>query len=105
MKEGDPSNEFFVMLEGSVNILKGELPTLVGAEHGTTCLGEAALLGVAGRSATVRAESKVRTLVFQKSALESLMREDQGFGYRLMAAMAGVLFGKLSRLSARMGGS
>lgn len=76
IKEGDMGNEMFVILKGYVNIMKGE------GEHSITlatiqpgdAFGEMALLRHTTRSATAKAQGRVKLFVLDEQVLHRLQR-------------------------------
>jgi len=76
-REGDPGEELFVLVEGSVEVEKETegatrtLRTLATGDH----LGELAILRNQPRSASVRALSSVRALVLESESLRSILTE------------------------------
>ena len=89
-REGDPGEELFVLVEGSVEVGKQAegaariLRTLTTGDH----LGELAILRKQPRSASVRASSSVRALVLGSEALRSILTERPEVCLAMLESMA-----------------
>lgn len=85
-KEGAPGREFFVLLEGTVDVRSDTrlLPDLGPGEF----FGEIALVVDAPRTATVRAVTPVRALVITDRAFRELMRESPDIQSKVLEAVA-----------------
>ena len=86
IKEGDPGREFFVLLEGSADVRKGNRKrrTLGAGDF----FGEIALVTDAPRTATVTATSPLRVLVVTRRAFEGLLDHSPQIRAKVMQALA-----------------
>lgn len=84
--EGSPGREFFVVLEGTVDVLKDgkKLPVRGGREF----FGEISLLSNAPTTATVVATSSLRILVITARGFRRLLEQSPAIQAKLMSAMA-----------------
>jgi CRP/FNR family cyclic AMP-dependent transcriptional regulator len=87
--EGRPGREFFVVVEGSVEILRGGEP--VGRHDGWSFYGEASLLTGKPRNATVTTSSPVRALVITDRAFHRLLADSPSIQRKILASLAGRL--------------
>ncbi len=89
-EEGDVGDELFVVVEGKVEVVRGEpnnrrfLRTLSAGEQ----FGELAILREQPRSAGVRALSQVRTLVLSGAALRSILEERPEVSLSMLESLA-----------------
>lgn len=74
LREGELSETFFVLVEGSAEVYRGNqrLAVLPKGSH----FGEMAILSLRPRSATVRATTKVRALVTDRTSLYGFLQQD-----------------------------
>jgi CRP-like cAMP-binding protein len=71
-REGDSGQEFFVIIDGTAEVLRGDAPI---AELGPgEFFGEMALLGEDRRTATVRAISAMKALVMTRNSFRTIDR-------------------------------
>jgi CRP-like cAMP-binding protein len=85
-RTGDPGEEFFVLVDGSVT---GEIsPRKRGRLRPGDFFGEMSLLDGEPRSATVRAETDVRLLVIQRRNFQSLLREVPELSHRVLETLS-----------------
>lgn len=86
IKEGALGREFFVILDGTVEVRRGgrKLP----AKGDMTFFGEAALLTGAPRSATVTAVSPVQALVITDRAFHRLLDHSPAIQRKILASLA-----------------
>jgi CRP/FNR family cyclic AMP-dependent transcriptional regulator len=103
--EDDVSNSLFFLVEGKVAIerkIVGSrhlfVPQIQTVRHGHI-FGEMAFLENMPRSATARAKSNVRVLVFQQDQLEKLMESNPVLGFKLMRNIAFILSRRLRRMN------
>jgi serine/threonine protein phosphatase PrpC len=89
VREGDAGQQFFVLLEGTLQVTKGgvELRRLQAGSH----FGEMALLDDRPRSASVQALEPVRILRMEQSSFLELMRQDDVLASKLLWTLAQVL--------------
>jgi CRP-like cAMP-binding protein len=89
-REGEPGEELFVLVEGSVQVGKQAegatriLRTLTTGDH----LGELAILRKQPRSASIWATSSVRALVLGSDALRSILTERPEVCLAMLESMA-----------------
>lgn len=73
MTEGEIGDSMYLVLEGEVEVLKGEAPvTVLGPRE---CVGEMAILDSEPRSATVRARTATRALMVEREDFYDLLDE------------------------------
>jgi CRP-like cAMP-binding protein len=84
--EGDPGREFFVLVEGTADVLrKGRKVNAMGSGD---FFGEIALVSNRPRTATVTATSPLRLLVITDRAFRELMRKMPSIQAKVLAALA-----------------
>jgi CRP/FNR family cyclic AMP-dependent transcriptional regulator len=85
-KQGAPGREFFVLLEGTVEVVRDgkSIDTLQGGDF----FGELALISNIPRTATVTATSPIRALVVVGRDFRRLLEEDAGIAVKVLGAMA-----------------
>jgi CRP-like cAMP-binding protein len=86
MREGDRGREFFVLLEGTAEVLKDgrHVNTLESGDF----FGEIALVSRAPRTATVVTKSPVRALVITDQAFRSLLSRSPDIQLKVLEALA-----------------
>jgi CRP/FNR family cyclic AMP-dependent transcriptional regulator len=86
IKEGEPGQDFFVLVEGTVEVRKGQrrVATLGPGDF----VGEIALLTDAPRTATVRATSPVSALVLTRRGFSTLLDASPGMQRKVLKALA-----------------
>jgi CRP-like cAMP-binding protein len=86
MKEGDRGREFFVLVEGSADVVKSsrKVNTLGGGDF----FGEIALVSQRPRTATVRTASPVRVLVVTEQSFRSLLDRAPDVQRKVLLALA-----------------
>ena len=100
-EEGAEGNELFVILEGFVEVLLGQVPpstnSRVVVSLGTgQIIGEMALLDQGPRSASIRATSEPTIVqVIGRKDFENLCQQDTNIGYMVMRNLAADLSFKL----------
>ena len=96
LREGDPGDHMYLLLEGAVDVLK---TTLFGDPYVTASLkdsyhcsfGEMALIDQGTRSATVRAKTDCRTLSLSAEEFQRFCREYPAIGVELLMAVSATL--------------
>jgi len=91
--EGDDGKALYVVLEGSVKIVKKSGPenrTLAVLGPGS-CFGELALIGHCCRFATAVAEKEALLLIMYKSYFDDLIRGNSAISSRILLNLAGTL--------------
>jgi CRP/FNR family cyclic AMP-dependent transcriptional regulator len=85
-KEGAPGREFFVLVEGTADVVKnGRKVNSLGAGD---FFGEIALVHQSPRTATVKATSPVRALVVTERSFRRLLEEMPEIQRKVLAALA-----------------
>ena len=85
-RQGAPGREFFVLLEGTVEVVRdGKQVTTLGEGD---FFGELALISNIPRTATVTATSPIRTLVVFGRDFRRLLEEDASIAVKVLGAMA-----------------
>jgi CRP/FNR family cyclic AMP-dependent transcriptional regulator len=84
--QGRPGREFFVLVEGSADVKKGNrrVNTLGAGDF----FGEISLVRQVPRTATVTATSPVRALVITDRSFRSLLEHQPGIQTKVMSALA-----------------
>jgi CRP-like cAMP-binding protein len=86
IKEGERGREFFVLIEGTVDVRK---EGRVLAHRGSTdCFGEMALILDAPRMATVTTTSPVRALVLTDRAFRDLIQRSPDIQLKILRSLA-----------------
>ena len=86
-KEGDPAHEFFVIVEGSIDISKkGKAVRTLGPGD---FFGELAMLGKVPRTATATAATPVRMLVLGHREFTTLLVDHPGIQQKVLRTVAG----------------
>jgi CRP-like cAMP-binding protein len=85
-KEGDTGQEFFVIVEGKVDVTrKGKS---LGARGGGDFVGEIALLTDTKRTATVKAKTPLRVFVLTRQDFRRLVEENPNVERKVLHALA-----------------
>jgi CRP-like cAMP-binding protein len=86
VREGDPGNAFYVILDGRVRVdpPRGSSVTLKAGDS----FGEMALLDGAPRSADITAEGEVTVMVIGRAAFQKLLRSEPQMAAVLLRALA-----------------
>jgi CRP/FNR family cyclic AMP-dependent transcriptional regulator len=85
-REGSPGREFFVLVEGSADVIKnGRTVNSMGAGD---FFGEIALIHQTPRTATVKATSPVRALVVTERNFRRLLEQSPEIQRKVLAALA-----------------
>lgn len=97
-REGDPGDEFFVVLAGEVDLAKGgtTITTLGPGDH----FGEMALLDRQSRSATATAKAESRLLSLSRHDFYEILRKEAPLAVKLLWSFLGVLNKRLRRTTA-----
>jgi CRP/FNR family transcriptional regulator, cyclic AMP receptor protein len=85
-REGERGRQFFVLLEGTVNVRKGgdEVATMKKGDF----FGETALVSHGARTATVTATAPVRALVVTDRSFRSLLGRSPNIQVKVLEALA-----------------
>ena len=85
-RQGGPGREFFVLLEGSVDVARdGERINVLGKGD---FFGEMGLISQKPRNATITTTAPVRALVITETNFRRLLRENQSISMRVLEAVA-----------------
>jgi CRP-like cAMP-binding protein len=86
IREGERGREFFVLLEGSADVIRGgeKIATLSDGDFA----GEMALVSRVPRNATVKTTTPVRALVVTDQAFRSLMKRSDEIHLKVLEALA-----------------
>ncbi len=84
--EGRPGREFFVLVEGTVDVVKGRKK--INSLGPGDFFGEIALLTNAPRTATVRATSPIRALVITDRSFRRLLEDSPEVQRKVIGALA-----------------
>lgn len=89
LREGDGSEHLYVIVQGSVEILRGDrlIAKLGEGDH----FGEMALLNLRPRSATVRATARCRMMAIERAELYAALRQDGMLAAKFFWKMAQTL--------------
>jgi CRP/FNR family cyclic AMP-dependent transcriptional regulator len=85
-KEDSLGREFFVLVEGTVEVTRGGRP--VATRQAGDFVGEIALLTSARRTATVRAATPVRCLILMRGDFRRVLDENRSIERKVMQALA-----------------
>jgi len=79
-REGEPGNSLYIIVHGSVNVIKGtgKQETILAVREDGQFVGEMAILESSLRSATLRTATEVRVLVLDGEAFKSILRDRPG---------------------------
>ena len=104
VREGEPGDRLYLLLEGSVRVVKGhgtpqelELRTLEAVDY----FGEMAVLADEPRSATIVAASPARLLSLDGESLRELIREHPDVSFSIFRVLTARLRAAEGRLSGR----
>lgn len=100
--EGDPADDFFLVVAGALQVSKNGLPLDRVGPGGH--LGELALVGGGLRSADVTAAAPTRLLRLSRDDFHSLSRRRPALGVRMSHALLGGLGARLRDLTSRLDG-
>jgi len=104
IKEGDIGDTLFIILEGSVRIIKKTLQNepytvVILKENENVYFGELALVDSDRRSATVIAESDCSLISLARNSFLTLCREDYELGFRVVLQIAKKLSSSLRKMN------
>ena len=85
-REGETGREFFVIIEGEVDVTKGGRH--LGTRGSGDFFGEIALIEHVPRTATVTAKTRVRFFVLTSQAFSSLLDHNPGVERKVLRALA-----------------
>jgi CRP-like cAMP-binding protein len=85
-KEGTLGREFFVIVEGTVEVTRGGKP--IAKRGAGEFVGEIALLTSVRRTATVRAETPVRCLILMRGDFRRVLDENRSIERKVMDVLA-----------------
>lgn len=93
LREGEPGDDMYLLLEGSVDVLKktpfGESYITASLQDSYHCsFGEMALIDRGTRSATIRAKTDCRTLSLDYAAFQSFCRTYPHIGLELLMSIS-----------------
>ena len=88
VQEGSSGREMYLILEGLVEVIKGEDETLVAHRGPGDLIGEMSFLEARPRFATVRALESTRLLEMPEAAMHSLLTEQPHLLYRLVTMLS-----------------
>jgi protein phosphatase len=100
IKEGDPGDAFFVVVDGRVKISRG--PTVLTEVKAGGHFGELALARPVRRSATVRTATRTRLFALSRDRFHELLRQKPGLGAKLSLALLDTVGDRLRDLSDRL---
>ena len=97
VREGDKGDELFIVLSGTVKVLRGEavLSEVGPGEH----FGEMALIRSMPRSATVTAESLSELIALRRADFFEILRKEPELAVKLLWQFLGVLADRLDQTS------
>jgi PPM family protein phosphatase len=101
MQEGEAGEELFIVLEGTVSVMRGEavLATLSPGEH----VGEMALIRSRPRSATVRSNGRSELMVLRRADFFEILRREHQLAVKLLWKFLGVLSDRLDQTNQQLG--
>jgi CRP/FNR family transcriptional regulator, cyclic AMP receptor protein len=85
-KEGGLGREFFVIVEGTVEVTRGGV--LVATREAGEFVGEIALLTTTRRTATVKATTPLRCLILVRADFRRVLDENRSIERKVMEALA-----------------
>jgi hypothetical protein len=94
IRAGDPGGDFFVILDGRVNVLTPDGDKLSEVGPGSV-LGEISLVDAGPRTATVIAIGLVDVAVIPATDLRRYMSTNRDLGFTVLANLSRVLAGRL----------
>ncbi|HVY45732.1 MAG TPA: Stp1/IreP family PP2C-type Ser/Thr phosphatase [Minicystis sp.] len=98
VREGERGDELFIVLSGSVEVLRGEavLTTVGAGEH----FGEMALIRSMPRSATIKAIEHTELIALRRADFFEILRKEHELAVKLLWQFLGVLADRLDQTSA-----
>lgn len=97
-EEGAPAHEFFLIVEGEVEVVQraeNDRVVVLATLGPLSLLGEMSLLSQGNRSATARVKGHAKVLRVEWEACQELLKNNPTAAYKLIYAMARVLAGRL----------
>ena len=88
--EGEPGDALFIIIEGTASVHRSDTTEVIEVGPGSY-FGELAILDGGTRSATVRADSKVKVAVLGIRMFRTLLREVPDLAEQLLIGLAGEL--------------
>ncbi len=85
-RQGGPALEFFVLLEGSAEIVRNG--KRIGTASSGDFFGEMALISQKPRSATITTTSPIRALIITETNFRRLLRENPTISLKVLEAVA-----------------
>jgi PPM family protein phosphatase len=100
IKEGDKGDELFIVLQGTVKVLRGgEVLTRLGAgEH----FGEMALIRSVPRSATVTSDGPAELIAIRRQDFFEILRKEHEIAVKMLWQFLGVLADRLDATSSEL---
>jgi serine/threonine protein phosphatase PrpC len=101
IQEGERGDELFIVLEGSVDVMRGEakLTALSPGEH----VGEMALIRSQPRSATVKSAGPSELMFIRRADFFEILRNEHQLAVKLLWQFLGVLADRLAETSRELG--
>jgi serine/threonine protein phosphatase PrpC len=101
MTEGERGEELFIVLEGTVDVLRGDakLASLSPGEH----VGEMALIRSQPRSATVKSSGRSELMVIRRPDFFEILRKEHQLAVKLLWQFLGVLADRLADTNRELG--
>lgn len=102
LREGEDSDALVVLLEGTAEVLKGDVlnqPHCIGQVTQGTVLGEIGLLLEVPRTSSIRTLSCVRIFILNQEAFRRILAEDSGTAFKLCLPIAKTLAGRLQNVT------
>lgn len=100
LREGDPGDEFYVLVDGTVRITRGKAHLVDIGPGGH--LGEISLTRTTPRSATATALTRVRLFALSRSNFDAFIKRRPGLGARLALALLDTVGDRLRDLTERL---
>lgn len=104
-REGDVAAEFFLIVDGEVDVIKrghDEKTSVLATLGAGAILGETSLLTREARSATAQARSDATVLRVRWEDFESFLRENPAGAYQIVFGLARLLAMRLKRINAKV---
>lgn len=104
-EEGSPAREFFLIVEGEIEVVKraeNDRVAVLATLGPLSLLGEMSLLSLENRSATARVKGNAKVLRVEWRDFEELLENNPTAAYKLIYAMARVLAGRLKRINLKV---
>lgn len=104
-EQGDPAREFFLIVEGEVEVVKradNERVAVLATLGPLSLLGEMSLLSQEDRSASARVKGHAKVLRVEWRQFQELLAHNPTAAYKLIYAMARVLAGRLKKINLKV---